>query len=128
MRRVTRLTRQSQADGSGQSCEYVRQRNALIKQAEEIADEVVPDIVSPGEDGGASHANWTTIFSAAMNRLSEPLLLNSANGSEPLPNQTEIPVSLISGERGSWRLIRDNPVVKLTQGSDSNTEIFAMLE
>src|SRR5437762_8430171 len=73
----------------GHSCEYVRQRNALIKEAAETACEIVPELVPASEDDGVSAANWTSIFSAAMNRLSAPLL-NSRNGSNgSTPPETE---------------------------------------
>ena len=61
-------------------CEYVRLRTALISEAEKIADSIV-DVVSPSEDGGASHANWTIIFAVAMDRLAEPLLNGHRNKS-----------------------------------------------
>jgi hypothetical protein len=50
----------------------------LIKEAEEIADSIV-DVVPSSHDDGVSRANWTIIFSAAMNKLSKPLL-NGSNG------------------------------------------------
>jgi hypothetical protein len=59
-------------------CGYIRQRNALIVEAERIANLFV-DLVPPGEDVNESRAKWTRAFSIAMDELAEPLL----NGSSP---------------------------------------------
>jgi len=53
------------------NCEYVRQRNSLIKEAERIAT---------GQCGNADPYGWTKVFVAAMDKLAEPLLNNGAKG------------------------------------------------
>ena len=48
-------------------CAYVAARNALIEQAEQLANDLIT--LPPKEDGGLSYSAWTRTFSAAMDEL-----------------------------------------------------------
>jgi len=58
-------------------CEYVKARNACLKEAETIANELSP-CISPSIDGGASHTAWTIYFVEAV----EALYRQSVNGAD----------------------------------------------
>jgi hypothetical protein len=62
------------------SCQYVRDRSALVPQAEKIANERVI-VRMASEDGGRSQACWVKCFTAEMEKLAAPLLKQSGNGS-----------------------------------------------
>ena len=69
-------------------CDYVRQRNALIAQAEAIADQCVA-VVPPGRGNDAavteSRTLWTRAFSTAMDELAKPLLNGAGQRSAASP-------------------------------------------
>jgi hypothetical protein len=53
-------------------CAYIRQRRALIPEAERRANAKVR--IGPAEQDDAARGKWTQAFAAAMDELARPLL------------------------------------------------------
>src|SRR5438093_12460952 len=55
-------------------CRYVAERNRLLPQAIERANEIVRSKLTPDDDAQSRAVKWTRALSIEMDRLSAPLL------------------------------------------------------